>query len=87
MCLSFRVCLIRDYSIYILTFLFSSSARRALYRKKWREADKELHAKAFFDAIPVAWKLSADKITQNEIIDLSLGRKIALDAYAIFKKQ
>ena len=57
------------------------------YRKKWLETDKELHAKAFFDAIPVAWKLSADKIIQNEIVDLSQGRKNALDAYAIFKEQ
>jgi len=43
--------------------------------------------KHFFDAIPVAWKLSADKIIQNEIVDLSQGRKNALDAYAIFKEQ
>ena len=57
------------------------------YRKKWLETDKELHAKAFFDAIPVAWKLSVDKIIQNEIVDLSQGRKNALDAYAIFKEQ
>ena len=63
---------------------FDSSGQ---YRKKWLETDKELHAKAFFDAIPVAWKLSADKIIQNEIVDLSQGRKNALDAYAIFKEQ
>jgi len=57
------------------------------YRKKWLEADKELDAKAFFDAIPVAWKLSDDKIIQNEIVDLYQGRKSALDAYSAFKEQ
>ena len=57
------------------------------YRKKWLEVENDGDANTFFDAIPVAWKLSADKMTNKESVDLALSRKRALDAYALFKEQ
>ena len=57
------------------------------YRKKWLEVEKDGDTNTFFDAIPVAWKLSADKMSNKESVDLALSRKRALDAYALFKEQ
>jgi len=57
------------------------------YRNTWLHTDKHVNAQAFFDAIPTSWELTPDTKNITEIIELSQGRKRALDAYSFFKER
>ena len=57
------------------------------YRNTWLHTDKHVNAQAFFDAIPISWELTPDTKNITEIIELSQGRKRALDAYSFFKER
>lgn len=57
------------------------------YRNTWLHTGKHVNAQAFFDAIPISWELTPDTKNITEIIELSQGRKRALDAYSFFKER